>query len=186
MRRYVVVAVLLVFSVAVFSAGEEPKGPTVVVRVNCGDDKDYTDETGAQWSADQVYGEGRTWGAIGGNTVHRDNPKVIKGSKCQEVDLTERYGMTAYRFDLPNGKYIVRLRFCETHGDSYRSGRRIQTVSLNGKVVLPDFDTYDSVHAWATPVVREFKEIEVSDGKLMIEFAKKVNNTSINGIEIFK
>ena len=184
--------VLALAAVAVLAAGctegmgrLAAKAPTVVARVNCGDAKAYTDETGATWAADQVYGEGKTWGAVGGQTITREDLK-IEGTKMPEVFLTERYSMTAYRFDLPNGTYAVKLYFAETYSGITADGERVFSVSLQGKPVLTDFDVFKATGGFAKPVVQTFKNAEVTDGKLMIEFTPKVQNPEINGLEILK
>jgi hypothetical protein len=83
-------------------------------RINCGDTESYTDKVGNTWAVDQELGDGRTWGADDGMTIDRgDIP--IAGTDAPRVYQTERYSMAAYKFTLPNGKYMVRLHFCETY-----------------------------------------------------------------------
>ena len=157
----------------------------VVFRVSPGAEKEYVDRTGLTWLADQEYGPGKTWGAVGGTTLWRDTLKSPPPGPAPDMYITERYSMTAYRFDVPNGRYAVRLHFIETYEEHSMPGQRIFSVAIQGKEVLTDLDILKEAGGFAKPVVREFGDIEVTDGKLMIEFTPKIQNPAIHGIEIF-
>ncbi len=157
----------------------------VVFRVSAGAEKEYVDRTGLSWLADQEYGPGKTWGAVGGTTLWRDTLKSPPPGPSPDMYITERYSMKAYRFDVPNGRYAVRLHFIETYEEHSMPGQRIFSVSIQGKEVLTDFDILKEAGGFAKPVVREFGDVEVIDGKLMIEFTPKIQNPAIHGIEIF-
>ena len=57
-------------------------------------------------------------------------------------------------------------------------------VCLNGKVVLKGLDVFKEAGGPNKPLVREFKGVEVTGGKLVIGFTADVQNPEINGIEI--
>jgi len=155
----------------------------LVLRVNAGAEKEYVDQSGAAWLPDQEWKEGAKYGAVDGKTVVRQNLKIA-GTKAPEVYLTERYSMTAYRFAVPNGKYAVRLHFAETYPDIDTQGPRVFSVAIQGKPVLTDFDVVKTAGGFAKPVIKEFEHVEVTDGKLLIEFTPKSQNPEINGIEV--
>jgi len=192
----VIVAVGLAFSLA--GCGDQAKGPAAdqgkhspgpapgktALRVNAGADKEYVDPAGVKWLADQQYAEGKNYGAVAGTVIQRGELKTPDGAKLPDLYRTERYSMTAYRFDAPNGKYTVRLHFCETFDGITKAGERVFSVKIQGQPVLTDFDVFKEAGAFAKPVVKEFKGVAVSDGKLLIEFAPKVQNPEINGIEV--
>jgi beta-galactosidase len=134
---------------------------------------------------DQEYAAGAKYGAIGGKVVVREALKTVAGTRAPEVYRTERYGMSGYRFDVPDGKYAVALHFCETYERLTQSGERVFSVKIQGKPVLADFDVLKEAGGPARPVVKEFKNIEVTDGRLSIEFVPKIQNPEINGIEVF-
>lgn len=159
------------------------KPASTVIRINCGAEKEYTDETGAVWAADQVLAEGTTWGALDGETVLRDL-KISEGTKAPEVFLTERFNMKGYQFALPNGKYTVRLLFAETYDGITQAGERVFSVKIQGQDALADFDPFKDGGGFAKPVVKEFKGVGVTDGKLLIEFVPNIQSPEINGIEI--
>ena len=160
-----------------------PAAEKVVARVNCGSTAEYTCEMGMKWSVDQEYTAAAKWGAIGGKITPRD-PQPIPGCKAPGVFLSERYGMSGYRFDLPNGKYTVRLLFAETWKGVTGPGMRVFGVTIQGKPVLTDFDVLKEAGAQFKPVRKEFKGVAVTDGKLMIEFQPKTQSPEINGIII--
>ena len=159
-------------------------GPKPVFRVNAGADKEYTDAAGAKWSPDQEFTEGGKYGAIGGKAVRRTTVKIPEGTKAPEVYLTERYGKMTYRFAVPNGKYTVRLHFAETYDGIKAEGERVFSVKINGQPALTDFDVLKAAGGFAKPIVKEFKGVQVADGKLLIEFAEKTQSPEVNGIEI--
>ena len=152
--------------------------------MDCGAAKEFTDAAGVKWAADQEYSPTAKWGALGGRTVERDKIAVA-GTKDPGLYLTERWGMTGYQFDVPNGKYTVRLHFAETFPGIVESGPRVFTVAIQGKAVLTDLDVMKAAGGFGKPLVKEFKGVAVAaDKKLMIEFTAKTQNPEINGIEI--
>jgi hypothetical protein len=169
-------------------APETPEPPVVqvVYRVNCGAYEPYTDEAGRTWLADQSYLQGQTeWGAVGGSTVARaiDPPE---GTPAPKVYLTERFEMVAYRFDVPDGTYDLRLHFAETWEGIVRKGERVFDVSVNTRPALEAVDPTALGGGFARPVVREVTGVEVTDGRLLIEFVPRVQNAEINGIEVLR
>jgi hypothetical protein len=155
----------------------------VVKRISAGADADYVTAAGVKWLADREYTEKGGFGAIGGKTIVRESPQTVAGTDAPKVYLTERYSMDAYRFNLPNGKYTVRLHFAETYDGITQAGERVFTVKVQGKAALADFDVFKIGGGFAKPVVKDVAA-EVTDGKLMIEFVAKVQNAEINGIEV--
>jgi hypothetical protein len=101
----------------------------------------------------------------------------------QQVYGRDRFGMDAYKFDLPEGDYIVRLHFAEGWFDS--AGRRVFDVQVNGETVLDGFDIYNEAGGAYRAIHRDF-DIEVGRKDLIISFEPVQDNPSINGIEIFR
>jgi len=125
---------------------------------------------------------GCPWGYEGGTPVARAKTEV-KGTEDDPVYLTERYSLKAYRFRVPNGRYAVRLHFAETYERITAAGQRVYTISIEGKPALQDLDPFKEAGAQFTAVVKEV-EAEVADGELTIEFADKIQNPMINGLEV--
>jgi hypothetical protein len=156
----------------------------MVMRVNAGDEKPYTDSNGAVWLADREYDAAAKYGALGGKIVTRDTLPSLAGSKDSRLYLTEHYGLSGYRFDLPNGKYTLRLHFCETFDGVQEAGGRVFCIMIQGKLAIPNFDVFKAAGGFAKPVIKEFKNVEVTDGKLLIEFVQRVQSPEINAIEV--
>jgi hypothetical protein len=163
------------------AATQTPTGK-FTLRVNCAATESYKDKSGNVWVADQEWSEGKLWGAVDGTTVDRTDIGV-KGTDNPKIYEFERYSMESYKFTVPNGVYTVRLHFCETYDGITAAGERVFGASINGKPVLTDFDPFKEAGALKA-IVKEFKDIQVSNGQLVIGFTPKVENPEINGIEV--
>jgi len=83
---------------------------------------------------------------------------------------------------VPNGKYTVKLHFCETYEGITGAGERVFSFNVEGHE-FKDFDVFVK----AGGVLRAYVEtipVEVTDGKLDIIFTSNVENPEINGVEI--
>ncbi|MCH5374096.1 MAG: malectin, partial [Planctomycetes bacterium] len=96
----------------------------------------------------------------------------------------ERYSKSSYEFSLPNGKYTVRLHFAETYGPITGVGERVYSFAVQGQPPEKDFDIVKEAGGQYKAIRREYKGVEVTDGKLRITFTPKVQSPAINGIEI--
>ncbi|HWB60193.1 MAG TPA: malectin domain-containing carbohydrate-binding protein, partial [Chthoniobacteraceae bacterium] len=85
----------------------------LVIRLNFGCPVDYTDLSGTVWKADRVYTKENGFGALGGRPAMRLN-LTVQGTDAPFLYDSERDKEGAARFDVPNGKYTVRIHFCET------------------------------------------------------------------------
>jgi hypothetical protein len=159
------------------------KAPAFVLRINCGATENYTDKAGNLWMADQEMAQGKQWGAEGGLTIDRGDVP-IPGTDAPRLYQLERYSMSAYKFTVPNKTYTVRLHFAETFDGITGDGQRVFSVSINDKVVLPDFDVWKAAGGYQKPLVKEFKGVTVTNGQLVIGFKENVQNPEINAIEI--
>jgi len=170
---------------AVVIEGQPSGPPKLAIRVNCGATAEYTDKQGTKWLADQVLTGPATWGAADGLTITRAAMEIA-GTDAPELYLTERYSMTAYQFALDNGKYTLRLHFAETFDPHKDAGMRLFSVKVNGEVKLENLDVFTEAGGFAKPLVKEWRDVAVTDGKLRIEFVANVQNPEINAIEILR
>jgi hypothetical protein len=175
--------------VAVPKPAEAPKPAAPVapnkgfaMRVNCGG-AEFKDSKDRVWLADQEMAQGKTWGADDGMTSDREGVGVT-GTDIVKIYETERYSMGSYTFAIPNGPYTIRLHFCETYDGIIAAGERVFSVGLQGKTILKDLDVFKDAGGSLKPLVKEFKGVSVTDGKLVIGFTPNVENPEINGIEI--
>lgn len=105
------------------------------------------------------------------------------------VYASERYATDfTYRFPVPKDRvYTVRLHFAEIFDEGV--GMRIEDISLNGDLVLPNFDIF-AIAGKNKAVVREFRDVKPNaDGTITIRVQAAKNspdqNAKISGIEIF-
>lgn len=85
--------------------------------------------------------------------------------------------------DLKPGRYTVRLHFAETR--NAKIGERRQTIWLQGKPALRDFDIHAIAKAPMTGLTREF-ETEIEDGTLQLKLEATAGQSLISGIEIVR
>jgi hypothetical protein len=143
------------------------------VRIKAGGSDSFKDADGNTWLPDQGFADGET----------ADRPDVqITGTTTPAIYRGERYSMTSFTYPVPNGKYTVKLHFCETYEGITDKGQRVFSFSVQGHETK-DLDVFDkaggAMHAYIVTV-----PIEVTNGKVDITFTPNVENPEINGIEI--
>ncbi len=105
----------------------------------------------------------------------------IANTEDDPLYQSARYELSYYKVTVPNGTYKVTLKFCESRVD--KPGKRIFDVSLEGKKVIEDLDIFSKVGA-NTALDYTFENIEVSDGRLDIDFVAKKGESWICAIVI--
>ena len=144
-----------------------------IVRIKTGITAPLTDEAGVVWQADTGFADG--------DTISRPD-LTIANTKTPSVYRAERYGMSAFHWKLPNGKYTVKLHFAETYEGIDGAGQRVFSFKVEG-VEFKDFDVFKksggALHAYVETVA-----VEVTDGSLDITFTSQVENPEINALEI--
>ena len=143
------------------------------VRIKAGVSSPVTDSAGNVWLADQ--------GFEGGDTVERAEAEVT-GTKDQAIYRAERYSMESFSWPLANGKYQVKLHFCETFEGITGPGERVFSFNVQGQE-FKDFDVFKKAGG-ALKAYVETVNVEISNGKLQIKFTSNIENPEINGIEI--
>jgi hypothetical protein len=142
------------------------------IRINAGAAA-LKDATGVEWLGDA--------GFDGGDVIERpDLP--IANTKQPELYRSEHYSMDAFKQQLPNGKYQVRLHFCETFEGISGPGERVFSFDVEGKA-FKDFDVWAKAGGGAKAYV-ETVDVNITDGQLDIKFTPQVENPQINGLEI--
>ena len=168
------------------AAADVPAGK-LVIRANLGCVADYTDLSGVVWSADRMYPKkqggkqpadaapaqpGIVWGGLGGEPhggrQHTRTGLVIQGTDAPFIYDSERDKEGQFQFDVPNGTYTVRVHFCETWPDGAKKGSRPFAIDIQGKTIVPSMEIAQEAGGWMKPLVKEFKDIQVTDGKLLI------------------
>ena len=113
------------------------------IRVNLGG-PDYIDRDGNSWGRDVPYRPG-AWGCL--NTPDTDiltTADPISGTQDPTLFQTARVGEELrYRFDLPNGRYSVKILFAEIYWES-RDAELLE-VYVQRKRVETEYSIYDDV-----------------------------------------
>lgn len=115
--------------------------------------------------------------------------KINSNTKASSEDLftTERYDSN-FGYDIPveNGTYTVYTLHNELWfghwGPSAEPGRRVFDIFIENQIVKRNFDIF--LENGNKPTVLKFENIEVTDGKLNIDFNASRNNSTISGIAI--
>jgi len=162
-----------------------PAASKLVIRVACGAYQPYTDKNGNLWLPDEVKAPGASLSPLDGMTIERAEEFEVPGVAFPQIFRTERYSMSAYEFSLPNGKYTVRLHFAECFTGITGVGQRVYSFAVQGQKPETDFDIFKEAGGPYKAIQREYKGVEVTDGKLRITFTPNIENPAINGIEIF-
>jgi hypothetical protein len=144
-----------------------------IIRIKTGVTEGFTDKSGNAWLPDQGFADGETTERPDAAIANATDPKIYQA---------ERYSMTKFTQALPNGKYTVKLHFCETFDGITGPGERVFSFSVQGHE-FKDFDVYVKAGG-ALKAYVETVPVEVTDGNLVITFTANVENPEINGIEI--
>jgi hypothetical protein len=146
---------------------------TLPVRIKAGPGDSFKDADGNTWLTDQGFADGET--------IERPDVQIA-GTKTPAIYRSERYSMTSFSYPVPNGKYTVKLHFCETFEGITDKGQRVFSFNVQGHE-FKDFDVWAKAGGFLHAYV-ESVPVEVTNGKLDIKFTSNVENPEINGIEI--
>jgi hypothetical protein len=150
----------------------QPSSPGTL-RIEAGGSASFTGTDAKVWSQDQ--------GFSGGSTVDRGNI-AIANTDDDKLYQTERYGMSGYALNLPNGTYAVKLHFAETYSDITAKGQRVFDVNVEGKDIL-NLDVFAEAGGNNRALVKSVTAT-VTDGQLNLKFTPKVQTAIIDAIEI--
>ena len=150
-----------------------PRPPRKTVRIKAGKSEPVKDAEGNVWLADQ--------GFEGGQTIERPDIQIAN-TKSPDLYRAERYSMDSFSWPVPNGKYAVKLHFAETFDGITGPGQRVFSYNVQGHE-FKDFDVWVKAGG-ALKAYVETVPIEVTDGKIKVTFAPKIENPQINAIEI--
>ena len=146
---------------------------TPPVRINCGATEKMTDSEGNVWLADEGFADG---------DPYEVGDAQITNTKDPEIYRTERYGMTAYNFGVPNGKYTVKLLLAEIYSGITGPGDRVFSFNVQGHE-FKDFDIWVKAGGPYKAYIQSV-DVDVTNGVLNITFTPNVENPKVNGIEI--
>lgn len=134
----------------------------------------YPDSWGNTWNADSNFNSG---------TAHCVTNTVGNTSDGQLYQC-ERYGSPfTYGFNVPAGNYQVTLKFAELYWTA--AGDRVFDVSINGSLVLDDFDIFSDAGSAFTADSKVFNNIVPAGGVIAVQFGPaSVDNAQVCAIQI--
>ncbi|HEX4406686.1 MAG TPA: malectin domain-containing carbohydrate-binding protein, partial [Polyangia bacterium] len=140
------------------------------------------------WVADVDF----TGGALNGATAATIDVTGLTNPAPQGVYQTGRAGPGAgLSYTIPGfaagSSHTVRLHFCETYwppAGGPGAGNRICNITLNGTLVLPNFDIFATAGAKNKAVIEPFTANANGAGAYVIGFTSVMDQCLINGIDI--
>jgi hypothetical protein len=145
------------------------------IRIDAGSSTPYTDPLGQVWAGDSNF--------TGGGPVSNANP--VSGTPVPALYQTAHYGPVspalAYQFAVPNGSYIINLKFDENVFT--QAGQRVFNILVNGQNVVPNFDIFARAGAQFQAVDVAIP-VAVTTGQISIQFASVVSNPRVAAVEI--
>ena len=146
------------------------------LRLNCGGGA-YTTVGGKHYQADQAYVPGS-----GGYTTFGfadDTWQTVGGTP--DVPLIETLrGNCAYRFDVPDGPYLVTLHICDFWSHGPRQNQ--YDVLFDGVEVISDLDCFERAGKNFAQIFRF--NVDVTDGDIDITFHIDQRHTYIGAISV--
>lgn len=141
------------------------------IAINAGGHYAVVDDAGTVWEAGRAYAPG-SWGHVGGRPVlshHR-----IFDTDLDPLWQDTRADLAAYRFDVPDGDYLLELGFVEVEHE--QAGARAFDVVVNGETRLRSLDP--AVDGSYRPLLRELPVAARDGAGIVVELpARKGENT---------
>ncbi len=139
--------------------------------LDCGSAAFHRAKSGRLFFPDRKYAVGG-YGYDGSYQSVGRSAAGLTGTDDPALFATEAYDLDAYRFTVKPGKYTVRLYLKVGYEPGAKPGVFVLSVSLEGRKVLSDVDLFTAAGSdFKKALVREFRDVEVRDGVLDIEFS---------------
>ncbi len=124
-------------------------------------------------------------GTVSAGTKAAINTSGVTNPPPQSVLQHGRYGNMTYTIPnlTPGASYTVRLDFVEYAFNA--AGARVFNVTINGTQVLTNFDIWSAAGGENIALAKSFTTTASSAGTITIAFKSDVNNSMINGIELY-
>lgn len=142
--------------------------------------KRLTDRAGALWLADRKLAGGN-YGWVGKSGTQRTK-HAIAGTSDDALFQTRRTGRVSYKITgLPAGSYRLRLGFAEF--DKVARGKRVFSVSVDGKVVLKRFDVAKSAGRYRA-VWKSLKARHAKPGTMAVTLTPIKGRATVSALRV--
>ena len=152
------------------------------IAVNVGSNADFVDESNTVWTSDQAY-QTSGWGFVGNDAKAISTGRNVFGSLDDPLFQTMSEGLTAYKFDVPDGDYEIELRFVEPKFKESR--QRVFDVGINRQKVLENLDLVKE-NGLLQSFTRKFRVAAQNKRGIAIEFAAVKEKPVLSGVRITK
>lgn len=150
---------------------------------SCGDDQTRTMPDGAVYAADRVYSPENESGRIGGDGSRARGIIAIGGTEQiadQELLGSLVEGWREYRFDLPDGDYVIHFHFLES--EHHWRGLRSFSIAAEDEPLFVDLDIFARVDRRYGLSAR--RAVRVSDGRLNVQALASIDASILSGIYV--
>jgi hypothetical protein len=161
----------------------------LTIRVDAGSVTNVVDSAGATWFADQQFGGANTWGYDStdkGSTSTYTSAITGAAAGQQPLYQDERWGNPLYRFTVPNGYYVVTLKFAENYDADAHVGGRVFSVAAEGVPVITNLDVYQAAGDAEHKAYDVAVTVVVSDGELDLAFSSSVDSSEVDAIQVLR
>ena len=143
------------------------------IRIKAGSSTKWKDKDGHEWLPDGGFSDG----------AMLDHGKIkIENTDNPDLYMSERVNVEKFSWPVANGKYMVKLHFSENLEEVRKEGERVFGVDVQG-AKIKDVDIFKESGGSGKALVKTV-HVNVSNGKLDINFIKNNKEPLINGIEI--
>jgi beta-galactosidase len=129
-----------------------------LIAVNAGGSAQVIGDGDVVWEADRPYTPG-SWGYTEGTPTETHHRMI--NSEEDPLLQTARANAGSYRFDVPDGRYEIRLRFVDFENGA--AGARVLDVSVNDVSVVQALDLAASPGRWMA--LERAVEVQAAGGK---------------------
>lgn len=156
--------------------------------INLGTSGYFEADDGKLFLPDQAYESG-SYGYLGPDkTVSRLTDDIAE-TDYPELFKSERYNMTNYRIDLPDGAYRIRTYQKIGYEPNRAPGKVVFGIKAEGRALAPVEDMFEVLEGDGGAVlVRDYDPVEIVDGTLELDFIRPettdVSVPFLNAIEI--
>lgn len=165
-------------AVLISAAATIPSQLVSAVRINCGDQSNFTAADGNIWVADNYF-----TGGVRADLEAALGPFTVSGTQNQRIYKFERSqdnGSFSYAIPIGgSGIFTLKLLFAENYFN--KVGDRVGSVSLNGSPLLTNFDILKEVNKH-TALVKAWTGVQMPTATVNLTFT----NILVNGIELVR
>lgn len=148
------------------------------ILINCGKNTSNYNDGSKIWTPNFFY--------AGGGSLYNASDLGVTSTTIQNTIRQELYkseasidsGSLSYILPCPAGTYNLELGFCENFRTA--AGQRVGSVSLNGSLILSNFDIFAEAGGKNKALLKVFSGLNLS------ACAVTISNTLINAIELIK